>query len=101
VGSERPINRVLDRLEGVERHNGRWMAFCPAHEDQNTPNLSITQKEDGKVLVYCFVCKDQEKVLRALEDRGIRRSDLFCENGKDPNSNGSKKAKMRMCLTKV
>jgi putative DNA primase/helicase len=101
VGSERPINRVLDRLEGVERHNGRWMAFCPAHEDQNTPNLSITQKEDGKVLVYCFVCKDQEKVLRALEDRGIRRSDLFCENGKDPNSNGSKKAKRRMCLTKV
>ena len=75
MGSDRPIDRVLDALRAWSGTTVDWMAFCPAHEDQNTPNLSITQKEDGKVLVYCFVCKDQEKVLRALEERGIRRSD--------------------------
>src|SRR3712207_9334217 len=77
------------------------MALCPGHPDRNTPNLSVTENEDGTVLVYCFVCKDQEKVLRALEKRGIRRSDLFYENGKAPDHNGVKKAKRRMCLTKV
>jgi DNA polymerase-1 len=53
------------------------------------------------VLVHCFVCKDQEKVLRALEEKGIRRSDLFYENSQGPVRNGGKKAKRRMCLTKV
>src|SRR3712207_9551099 len=77
------------------------MALCPGHPDRNTPNLSVTENEDGTVLVHCFVCKDQEKVLRALEERGIRRSDLFYENSQGPVRNGSKKAKRRMCLTKV
>jgi putative DNA primase/helicase len=97
-----PLRRVLNNLESVEQRNGHYMAFCPAHEDRDTPNLSLTQKEDGKVLLHCFVCKDQEKVLRALEQRGIRRSDLFYENGKGLNPNGGKKAeKRRMCLTKA
>jgi len=52
-------------------------------------------------LVHCFVCKDQEKVLEALEERGIRRSDLFHENIQGPARNGGKKAKRRMCLTEV
>jgi len=59
------------------------------------------EKENGAVLVYCFVCKDQETVLRALEDRGIRRSDLFYENANGPDRNGGKKPKRRMCLTEV
>src|SRR5215213_3080932 len=59
------------------------------------------EKEDGAVLVHCFVCKDQERVLRALEERGIRKSDLFYENSQDPVRNGGKKAKRRICLTKA
>jgi hypothetical protein len=53
------------------------------------------------MLVHCFVCKNQERVLRALEEKGIRRSDLFYENSQDPVRNGSKKCKRRMCLTHV
>jgi len=101
VGSDRPIDRVLGALEGVERYNGYFKALCPGHLDQNTPSLSVTEKEDGAVMVYCFVCKDQEQVLRALEERGIRRSNLFYENGNGSDRNGGKKAKRRMCLTKV
>jgi putative DNA primase/helicase len=101
VGSDRPIDRVLGALEGLERHNGYFKALCPAHPDRNTPSLSVTEKEDGAVLIHCFVCKDQEKVLRALEERGIRRSDLLYEDNQDPVRNGGKKAKRRMCLTRV
>jgi hypothetical protein len=101
MGSNRLLRNVLDRLEGVEQHNDHFKAFCPGHPDRNTPNLSVTESEDGTVLVHCFVCKDQEKVLRALEERGIRRSDLFYENGKGPGHNRGKVAKRRMCLTKA
>jgi hypothetical protein len=85
----------------VERHNGYSKALCPGHPDQNTPSLSVTEKENGAVLVHCFVCKDQNKVLRGLEERGIRRSDLFYENSQGPVRNGGKKTKRRMCLIKV
>jgi putative DNA primase/helicase len=101
VGSNRPIDHVLGALEGVEQHNGHYIALCPGHPDRNTPSLSVTEKEDGAVLVHCFVCKDQEKVLRALEERGVRRSDLFGGTDEGPNANGGKKAKRRMCLTHV
>ena len=97
-----PLQQLLNNLEGVEEQgNGHYVAFCPAHEDRDTPNLSVTEKEDGKVLLHCFVCKDQGKVLRALEQRGIHISDLFRQNGKDPSSTIGKKAKRRMCLTKA
>src|SRR5215211_5475386 len=97
------LQRILDNLEGVEQHNGHYIALCPAHEDRDTPNLSVTEKEDGRVLLHCFVCKEQEKVLQALEEKGIRRSDLFYRNGKDPSRNGGTKAKQKrmMCLTKA
>jgi putative DNA primase/helicase len=101
MGSDRLIRNVLDCLEGVEQHNGHFKAFCPGHPDRITPNLSVTESEDGTVLVHCFVCKDQEKVLRALEERGVHRSHLFYENSQSPVRNGGKKAKRRMCLTKV
>src|SRR5688500_16620060 len=98
------IRNILDRLESVEQqHNGHFKALCPAHDDHNQ-SLDIKKiGEDGdhKVLVHCFVCKDQEKVLLALEERGIRRSDLFYENSQGPVRNGGKKAKRRMCLSKV
>ena len=101
MGSHRPIDRVLGALEGVERHDGYFKALCPGHLDQDTPSLSITEKGDGAVLAHCFVCKDQERVLRAFEARGISRSDLFRENGRSQELSGGKKAKRRMCLTRV
>lgn len=53
------------------------MAFCPAHEDRTTPNLHISEAEDGGVLLHCFAGCTQDEVLSALEERGISRRDLF------------------------
>jgi DNA polymerase-1 len=103
MGNDRFIRDVLERLEGVEQHNGHFKALCPAHDDHSQSlHLKETGENGGtKVLVHCFVCKDQEKVLRALEERGISRSALFREDGKGPDRNGGTMAKRRMCLTKV
>jgi hypothetical protein len=98
---ESPLERILSRLEGVEETSaGSYKALCPAHDDHD-PSLSVTEGEDHKPLVHCFVCNDQEKVWRALEERGIRRSDLVRGNGTGSDLNGSKKPKRRMCLTGV
>lgn len=103
MSSDHSLDYILERLEGVERRNGYHMALCPGHDDQSQ-SLHIKEvDEEGsrKVLVRCFVCKDQARVLRALEERGIRKSDLFFENGKVANGSSGKETKRRMCLTKI
>ena len=47
------LDRVLERLQGVERRNGFYRAFCPAHDDRNTPNLDVKAGEDGRALLIC------------------------------------------------
>src|SRR5829696_4345544 len=101
MSNENPLKHILSCLEGVEEaYDGSFRALCPAHDDHD-PSLSVTEGEDHKPLVHCFVCTDQEKVWRALEERGIVKSDLFHRNGEGRGRNGSKKPKRRMCLTGV
>lgn len=77
VGS--PIGRVLDALvlAGGPDGKGDYLAFCPAHDDRKTPNLRVREAEDGRVLLRCFAGCNQDRVLDALEDRGIGREELF------------------------
>src|SRR5215212_5125496 len=76
MSNENPLKHILSCLEGVEEiSDGSYKALCPAHDDHE-PSLSVTEGEDHKPLVHCFVCKNQEKVWRALEERGISKSDL-------------------------
>jgi hypothetical protein len=72
----RPIDRVLERLEGVEAHNGYFMAPCPAHEDGN-PSLSVREGDDGRVLLNCFAGCAFDDMLTAL---GLEAKDLFVEH---------------------
>jgi hypothetical protein len=46
------------------------MARCPAHDDR-TPSLSIRNADDGKLLVHCHTGCDQERVIAALQRRGL------------------------------
>ena len=55
---------------GGRRAGGGWMAHCPAHEDR-TPSLSIRDTDDETVLVHCFACCGQERVIAALRARGL------------------------------
>lgn len=70
---------IADALGGKRSGSG-WMAFCPAHDDQNTPNLSINEGNSGKPLVKCFAGCDQDAVISALKDRG-----LWGEGGVSPS----------------
>ncbi|MDA9981523.1 hypothetical protein N9H39_02055 [Gammaproteobacteria bacterium] len=57
-------------LDGKKSGNG-WMAPCPAHDDQKTPNLSINDGDTGKIIFKCFAGCSQESVIEALKDRGL------------------------------
>jgi hypothetical protein len=69
----RPVQKVLDKLEGARESNGSWKALCPAHEDRE-PSLSVTEGDDGRALVKCFAGCDTEKIVVRL---GLEMSDLF------------------------
>jgi hypothetical protein len=60
------ILTLLSCLGGVkESRNGKYIARCPAHDD-SSPSLSITECDDGRVLLHCFAGCETEDVLRAV-----------------------------------
>src|SRR5215204_4713142 len=79
MNSPRPVERVLDALDVAKGpdNNGEYVAFCIAHDDRNTPNLHVREDENRNVLVWCSAGCSQERVLAALEERGVGKSDLF------------------------
>jgi len=56
---------VLARLDKVKKSGAGWTARCPAHDDKN-PSLSISEADDGKVLLYCHAGCEYPDVARAL-----------------------------------
>lgn len=66
----------LARLERVRKVGAEFMACCPAHDDQS-PSLSVTEK-DGAILLYCFAGCSTEDVVRAM---GLTMRDLFDDDG--------------------
>jgi hypothetical protein len=72
-----PINRFLQQLESVKPSGRGFTARCPAHEDRG-PSLSITEGEDGRVLLHCFAGCTPQEVVAPL---GLTMADLFPANG--------------------
>lgn len=72
------VDAVLHKLDKVKRTaQGKWIARCPAHDDKG-PSLSIREKEDGKILLWCFAgCSAQE----VADAAGIKMTDLFPDAG--------------------
>ena len=75
----RPVEVVLDKLEGVRSAGDGYMARCPCPDhgkgrgDQN-PSLSLKEGDDGRALPYCFAGCDKESIVEALS---LKMSDLF------------------------
>ena len=67
------IDELLSRLQNVKRYGSSWRACCPAHEDR-TPSLSVSEGEDGRILLNCLAACPPEDVLDALS---ITFADLF------------------------
>jgi hypothetical protein len=64
-----PLERVLEQLDALGAKprptKSGWQARCPAHEDRQ-PSLSLSEGEDGRVLVHCFAGCPPERILSAL-----------------------------------
>ena len=61
---------TMARALGGHRAGSGWLAFCPAHPNEQTPALSLSDK-GGAVLVHCHAGCCQEAVLEALKARGL------------------------------
>lgn len=71
-----PIDLVLGKLSdyGLKSSGrGRWVARCPAHQDRS-PSLSVSEGDDGRVLMHCFAgCEIEQVCANLMLDLG----DLF------------------------
>jgi putative DNA primase/helicase len=67
------IARVLGRLRDAKQVSNGWQARCPAHNDQQ-PSLSISQGEDGRVLIHCHAGCSVEEVCQSV---GLSLLELF------------------------
>ncbi len=68
-----PAALLLPRLHGMRKAGSGWIAHCPAHEDRS-PSLSITEGDDGRLLLHCFAGCQVHDILAAV---GLTVSDLF------------------------
>src|SRR3712207_4382694 len=71
------VAHVLDRLDVASRNDESAMSFCPAHDDRNSPSLSLNAK-NGKLLLYCFAGCQPEDI---VSEMGLQMKDLFAEGG--------------------
>src|SRR5579871_6279840 len=69
----RCLQRVLERLDHVQRNGKGLTARCPVHEDRHN-SLSISEGKDGRVLLQCFAGCDTESIVKAI---GLQMRDLF------------------------
>jgi hypothetical protein len=69
-----PLQNILSKLKKVKYiGSGRYMAECPAHDDAQ-PSLSVSQGDDGRVLLKCFAGCQAGEIVKAL---GLELKDLF------------------------
>jgi hypothetical protein len=73
-----PLERVLSQLTNLKPVGRGWLATCPVHDDQE-PSLSVSEADDGKVLIKCFAGCPTEAVLDRL---GLSFADLFPDDGR-------------------
>jgi hypothetical protein len=82
-------DRLLDRLEGVRKAGRGWIARCPAHADRSA-SLSISEGDDGRVLLHDFAGCEVADVLAAV---GLTLADLFPDRVRDDSPEGRRAAR--------
>lgn len=70
---QRPLERVLARFPRPKKEQSGWKVSCPAHTD-GKPSLSITEGDDGRVLLYCHAGCSTQDICQELQ---LSMSDLF------------------------
>lgn len=67
-------------LDGVRQTSRGWNACCPSHDD-NSPSLSVSTGDDGRILVHCFAGCTAEEITDVL---GLHVRDLFPAQSTSP-----------------
>ena len=67
------IENMLQNLDKVKRTAKGYQARCPAHDDGG-PSLSLSEGDDGRVLLHCFAGCSTAAVVAAM---GLTIADLF------------------------
>ena len=67
------IQTIVSRLRDAKPNGKGWVALCPAHDDRQ-PSLSVSEGEDGRVLLHCFAGCSPEEICGKL---GLELRDLF------------------------
>lgn len=67
-------DRLLSRLDGVERRGRGWRVRCPSHGSDKNRTLSVAVGDDGRLLIHCFAGCSAHEVVQAA---GLELSDLF------------------------
>lgn len=63
---------LISKLK-ASKHGNQWLAKCPAHDDRQA-SLSVSQANDGTILLNCFAGCAAERVVEAV---GLKMADLF------------------------
>ena len=84
--TERILAALTERECNPKRCSKGWSARCPAHEDRQ-PSLSVSEGDDGRVLVNCHAGCTVDAVCCEL---GLQITDLMAEgdDGRAKNSKG-------------
>lgn len=76
------LSAFLDFLDHSRRSGRSWVARCPAHADRS-PSLSISEGDDGRVLLRCFSGCTASEITATL---GLSLRDLFPDGKPDRNA---------------
>lgn len=68
-----PVDVVLSRVTNPKRVGAGWAARCPAHDDKR-PSLSVSEGDEGRVLVHCHAGCPTDAIAKAL---GLTLRDLM------------------------
>lgn len=64
------VESIARQLGAASKSGDNWSCRCPAHDDRRA-SLSITEKQDGKLLVHCHAGCDQALVISELKARDL------------------------------
>lgn len=77
-----PLQNILSRLDKPrEVARGRWRCVCPAHDGKNRTALSVTEADNGAVLLRCWHGCSLEAIAASL---GLEVSELFPPKPREP-----------------
>jgi RecA-family ATPase len=91
------LEHVLTALERAgcnpeQGNTGSYSALCPAHGDHN-PSLSVSEGDDGRVLMHCHADCEIDMVMAALN---LPMSALFAPDAKAGTGKSKNRARRRI-----